>query len=401
MDKRRPNADGRYPIRLSVAKNHQTVYIGTNIALYIKEWNQKTGVCVNHPNKTYINRKLQKQKLDAESVDLNLQMKNTYDSLTANDVKVKILSEIREETCGRGDFEDFFIKTANNKNPSTRDIYLFTLSRIRRFCGSKLTQLNFSDITPAWLSDFENFLARTAPSANARGIHLRNIRSVFNSAITEEVTSNYPFRRFKIKTEKTRHRAMSVESLRDLFNYDCEEYQQRHIDMFKLSFFLIGINLADMARLKSIVDGRIHYIRCKTHRPYSIKVEPEALFIIKKYRGKKWLLDILDNNDKHQYYAKHLNKALQSVGELTRSGLGGKKHIKRAFPGLTLYWARHTWATIAASLDVPKEVIAASLGHSDNSVTAIYIDFDIKKIDRANRMVMDYVLYDKKETWYQ
>lgn len=66
------------------------------------------------------------------------------------------------------------------------------------------------------------------------------------------------------------------------------------------------------------------------------------------------------------------------------------------FPELTTYWARHSWATIAASLDIPKETIAAALGHGGNTVTDIYIDFDAKKIDEANRRVIDWVLYGKK-----
>ena len=63
---------------------------------------------------------------------------------------------------------------------------------------------------------------------------------------------------------------------------------------------------------------------------------------------------------------------------------------------LTTYWARHTWATIASELDIPKDTIAAALGHGGNSVTDIYIDFDLKKVDEANRKVLDYVLYGKK-----
>ena len=60
---------------------------------------------------------------------------------------------------------------------------------------------------------------------------------------------------------------------------------------------------------------------------------------------------------------------------------------------LTTYWARHSWATIAASLDIPKETIAAALGHGGNTVTDIYIEFDKRKIDEANRKVLDWVLY--------
>lgn len=62
------------------------------------------------------------------------------------------------------------------------------------------------------------------------------------------------------------------------------------------------------------------------------------------------------------------------------------------YPELTMYHARHTWASLAAELDIPKETIAAAPGHSQSSVTDIYIDFDQRKVDEANRRVIDYVL---------
>ena len=80
-------------------------------------------------------------------------------------------------------------------------------------------------------------------------------------------------------------------------------------------------------------------------------------------------------------------------------GKRGKKTFEPEFPGITTYWARHSWATIAASLDIPKETIAAALGHGGNTVTDIYIDFDRAKIDRANRMVIDWTLYGKRRKW--
>ena len=65
--------------------------------------------------------------------------------------------------------------------------------------------------------------------------------------------------------------------------------------------------------------------------------------------------------------------------------------LGRIMHGVTAYYARHTWATIASSLDIPKDTIAAALGHGGHSVTDIYIDFDRTKIDRANRLVIDAV----------
>ena len=117
--------------------------------------------------------------------------------------------------------------------------------------------------------------------------------------------------------------------------------------------------------------------------------------IIERNKGKEWLINPLDGNTNYKNYARRLNDALQSIGEV-EIGKQGRKTIKSLHPELTTYLARHTWATIAASLDIPKETIAAALGHGGNTVTDIYIDFDQRKVDDANRRVLDWVLYEKK-----
>lgn len=280
-------------------------------------------------------------------------------------------------------------------NRGTRGVYKHTLDRIRAF-DKNVDNKMFEDIDLKWLTDFEAFCAKTA-CKNARNIHLRNIRAVFNNAIDYEITTAYPFRRFKIRPEPTRKRSLSVEELRKLFDYPVEDYAEIYREMFRLIFMLVGINSVDLHGLKSITrDGRIEYKRAKTGRLYSIKVEPEAREIINKYRGKNGLLCIADRWSDSRNFRRQCNKALQKIGQVERKGRGGKKTITAEFEGVSTYWARHTWATIAASLDIPKDTIAAALGHGGDTVTDIYIDFDQKKVDAANRRVLDWVLYGKR-----
>ena len=43
-------------------------------------------------------------------------------------------------------------------------------------------------------------------------------------------------------------------------------------------------------------------------------------------------------------------------------------------------------------LDIPKETVAAALGHEmGNRITAVYIDFDQRKVDDANRRLIDHI----------
>lgn len=312
------------------------------------------------------------------------------------DREVKKHEEAPEVTLGQ--FVTQFQSFINGKtNKGTKGVYKHTLDRIRLY-DPDVDKKSFEDIDLKWLTGFEAFCAKTA-SKNARNIHLRNIRAVFNNAIDYEITTAYPFRRFKIRPEATRKRALTVEELRELFAYPVEEYAEIYRDLFKLSFFLIGINCKDLHGLKRITkDGRIEYKRAKTGRLYSIKVEPEAMEIIKKYQGKSGLLCIADRWSDSRNFRHQCNKALQRIGEVERKGRGGKKIITSAFPEVTTYYARHTWATLAADLDIPDAVISQALGHSGdtNSTTAIYIKRNEKKVDAANRRVIDWVLYGKR-----
>ena len=68
------------------------------------------------------------------------------------------------------------------------------------------------------------------------------------------------------------------------------------------------------------------------------------------------------------------------------------KALGEIHTGLTTYWARHSWATIAASLDISEDTIALALGHaSAHATTSIYIERSLRKVDEANRRVLDAV----------
>ena len=229
-------------------------------------------------------------------------------------------------------------------------------------------------------------------SINTRSIHMRNIRAVFNDAIDNGITSAYPFRKFKIKNEATVKRALHVEELRRLFSMDVDPWLQRYVDCFKLSFMLIGINLADLLTLgkDSMHLDRIQYHRKKTHRLYDIKVEREAMELIEKYKGRGMLLSWGEGRTSYRSFLMQMDKYLKRLNE------GNDGSLNFSVP-LTTYVARHSWASIAASIDIPIDTISHALGHGlGNRTTAIYIDFDMKKVDEANRKVLDWVLYEKR-----
>jgi len=404
LDTRRVKPGSPANLKVAIAHLKKTAYIPLKAKLFPEQWDASRSVVVNHPEEKLLNLYISSVKQQVDRTIILLADSGVLKSMDVVDIKQEVERRLDPEKAEekaqsqkrKGQFASRFLAFAQSKTPSTCGVYMQTYRRMLAYVGNDLEKLNFEDITKDWLVAFDNFMAQTAPSRNARNIHLRNIRAVFNDAIDNDITTFYPFRRLQIKPEPTAKRNLTAEELRTLFSFPAEEHALYYIDIFKLIFLMIGINVVDLCRLKELVKGRAEFKRAKTHRLYSIKVEPEAMEIIERHRGKDWLIDVLDRYTNHNDFTRRMDKTLKKVGPVKRVGRGGKKNYSPLFPKLTTYWARHSWATIAMSLDIPRDTIAHALGHGTNTVTDIYIDFDQSKVDEANRKVIDWVLYGKK-----
>lgn len=287
-------------------------------------------------------------------------------------------------------FEEFM---ETKTNESTRGIYETTRKRLVMYDEKAL----IDDIDRRWLDGFLAHEIMRGRKMNGIAIDFRNMRAVFNWAIDNEETKNYPFRKFTIKTERQKFLYLSIEEMREYRDIEVEDFMEKYRDMFLLGFYLIGINLSDLLELpaNAIKHGRIVYRRKKTGRLYDIKVEPEALEIINKYHGTKHLVRFLDDGTKLSSFKRQLGDYIKRIGkvELVKNRRGAliKKQLKPLHDDIVWYTARRSWATIAASLDIPKEVIGKALGHSewDSTTTDLYINFDNRKIDEANRKVIN------------
>lgn len=283
-------------------------------------------------------------------------------------------------------YESMFRKFIETKTGRTKEIYECTLRKLQGY-EPKLSRMPVKAITVEWLAGFEAYLAQTAPKKNARNIHLRNVRTVYYLALNDGLVTRNPFRRFRISPEATRKRALTPAQLRRLCDAKLEPWLEKYRDAFLLMFMLRGINIVDFCRLEKMEGQYIRYRRSKTGRLFDIRVEPEARQLIERLRGEKHLLYPLDRVKDYRSYTAKLNAALKRIA----AGIPG-------MPPITSYWARHSWATIASRLNIPKDVIAAGLGHAASSVTDIYIDFDDRKIHAANRRIIRHVFGSTEES---
>lgn len=391
LDTRRCKKDGSFPIVVEV-RNKDKIRVSTPYSAIPENW-EGTQFNKNESNFKRKNIILQDLFNRAERFLLDLDEKQKW--ISDKEMRIKLSAIISgcepedNRTMKFIDCLDEFISHKDKKGTCT--VYTTTRNKITSFDPD----CTFDTINKDWLMRFEQWMKESGMKINSYAIHLRNIRAVFNYAIDEEYTTLYPFRKFKIKKEETRKRSLTVGQLRTLRDYPCEEYQRKYRDIFMLMFYLIGINATDLFQAKKadVVNGRLEYKRDKTSKLYSIQIQPEAQAIIDRYAGSgEYLLDVMDEYKNYKDFLHRMNIGLQQIGEVRRKGRGGKKIRTPLFPELSSYWSRHTWATIAAGLDIPKDTISEALGHEHgSSTTSIYINFDQQKVDEANRKVIDFL----------
>ena len=393
FDRRNKGAIKDFPVKIAISVKSKTAYIATGIYLSPEQWD----ATANNAKKAAVAIKLTEKKLVIDKTIESLRISGRLHLLSARDIKELILQTRQKEEealimSGKTVLDCFEEYISLKNKPGTITVYRSTIRRLRA-CPYFKDSYTFDDITAGWLRTFEGFLAETAPSANARGIHLRNLRTVFNYSIREGyTTAPYPFKVFKIKGEPTKDRSLSAEELRTFFNAECPDTQAKYRDIFKLSFLLCGINLEDLLQVRELKGGRIEVNRAKTGQPISIKVPQQASDIIYKYKGKDYLLNILDRCHNYKNYLHRLNDNLKSIGKIYNAKTK-KWEGESLFPDISYYWARYSWATIAAELDIPERTIGAALAHSTaKSVTSIYTRVEMrKKIDAANLAVFNEV----------
>lgn len=371
--------NGTAPLCIAVNHASSSCYIAMpGVRLKREQWDKVRKRVINHHQADTIN-----------SVALSTLAKANEAVMQLGNVRGMTTAKVRDmiaEHIYPGEDVDTSVMTvmrtyqAECNRPNTADKFEQTATHLTRWLGNKgARKLQFSDITPDWLEAFDRYLISYCPSLNSRSIHMRNIRTIYNYAINHNLTgAPYPFRQFKIKSAPSTPTALTLEQMRKLWHYTpATDAQAYALDIFKLIFALIGINMADLCVLVKVSQGRINYTRQKTGRVYSVKVENVAKRLIEAHRGKKYLVDILEHYKSVHVATTMINRHLKDIA----SDLG--------LPPITTYTARYTWATLAASIDVPIEVISQALGHTYGmAVTLGYIMPDRRKVDEANSKVL-------------
>jgi len=385
LDRRRATARGLYPIQFLLSSKGKVTTIGTGVNIRPEHWNGEVNKAVlpKCPNARAINESIESLFFKYTNTLRNLENDGKLVGKSVTEIK-KLLVEVRSGS-SKESLTDYFSRYAESRRTEkSREVYRYTLKTIRAFDNEEVP---FEKVNVIWLKAFDAHLEKQGVGINTRAIHFRNLRAVFNSAINEDLIGleYYPFRKFKIASSRKDKEALTEEQLQRLIAYDTPyPFRRTARDLFLLSFYMCGMNLVDLYHLDRLRDGRAHFVRTKTSgkniNPVSILVQPEAAEIIARYAGAEHVLRFIEERATYDTFIHQVQRALRHIAK------------ELGIEGLTFYWARYTWATLADKLGISEKEISKGLGHVDTSIAGkFYISYDWTKVDRANRTVLDYI----------
>lgn len=269
------------------------------------------------------------------------------------------------------------------------ETYTTSLNSFRRFRNDKDVPLD--KIDSDMMQAYEAWLKTNGVSPNSSSFYMRNLRAVYNRAVEKELMpQRFPFKHVYTGVDKTVKRAVPLKTIRRIKEMDLSLNPSADFarDMFLFSFYTRGMSLVDMAYLKKkdLANGILSYRRRKTGQQLLIRWEKPMQEIVDKYDtgSSIYLLPIIkphskkDERTQYIYAGHNINRNLKGIGRNLGLSLS-----------LTMYVARHSWASAARSKNVPLSVISEGMGHDSEATTRIYLaSLDNMVIDRANSLIL-------------
>ena len=386
-------ADGTITVKIRMIHNSKAKYCTTSVTVTKEQLTKRMDRITDQRVVDALNVKLDEYRRIASLID------------GAEYYSADMLWERIQETLRGGhtfslDYFDYAKTKRATMDKKTAEGYKSAFNMLERYLGKDHIDINQIDYK--FLLKFRDFIEQqTSKGSRAVSYYLSCLRHIHNLAREEYNDDDtgivriprQPFHKGLIPPQPvTQHRTLSLEQMHAIMSYDPHTERGRLAkDVFLLSFYLIGINTADLYYLapESLKNGIINYNRCKTDStrqdgaPMSVRVEPEADELLLQHKGRRLLFDFADRYSTHQNFNKNVNKGLKEIGDAI------------GVSDLSTYYARHTWATFARNeCGVEKATVHEALNHAPDKserITDIYVKRDWSHVWEANRKVLDYV----------
>ena len=284
--------------------------------------------------------------------------------------------------------ESIIIKLKQNGKVRTSETYTSALNSFKKF--RKDEDIMLDCLNSEVMEAYEAWHQSRGVAPNTISFYTRILRAVYNRAVEEDIVENKnPFRHVYTGVDKTIKRALPLPVIKKIKALDLSltpalDYAR---DMFMMSFMLRGMSFIDMAFLRKtdLQNGYVTYRRRKTGQKLVIEWTNEMQLILDKYpeNASDYLLPVIRNpgtNERCTYHnmGYNINHSLKAVAKV----------VGVSIP-LTLYVARHSWASIAKSKGIPLSVISEGMGHDNEATTQIYLaSLDTSAVDKANSLII-------------
>lgn len=285
---------------------------------------------------------------------------------------------------------DFYKQLGNEQRA---DRYLRALEKLRKFTRGK--DITFAELTRDRMEMWEAWMKQEGNCMNTISYYNRILRTLYNKAVDDEIIEDTkPFKKCYTGNEKTVKRAIPIAKVKQLAHIDLPD-KKKHLqfarDMFMLSFYTRGMSWIDLVTLKKtdIQQGVIVYRRHKTNQKLYIKIEKPMKELFEKYwdDDSDYLLNVIKSKDESGARREsknalfRINKALHELG----------KYI--GVENLTMYVARHSWASACKNSNIPISVISEGMGHDNEETTRIYLaQLDRSIVDKANKKIINQIV---------
>ena len=288
-------------------------------------------------------------------------------------------------------FQEFMMsiidEKSRNGNIRTAECYRSALNSFERYLQCRPVFL--SEINTLMINNYEKSLKQRQICMNSISFYMRILKAVYNMAVRKKLVRDiHPFREVYTGIAKTRKRSLDLETIRRIKHLKPmnkgESFAQ---SIFLFSFYTRGMAFVDIAFLQksNLRNGTLIYKRHKTGQVITIRWENAMQEILNRLApsDNSYLLPIIrkegqGGRNQYRYQQYQINKHLHDIG--IRMGLEFE---------LTLYVARHTWASIARSINVPLHIISDGLGHTSESMTNIYLKIiDESRLHEENSRII-------------
>ena len=381
-------------IYYQVIHNRVVRQIRTDCRIFENEWNGKTltvivPVWASDERKNYLQSVVRCIEWDIKRLKAIIALYDKRnESYTADDIVSKFDEQANEQSLFS--FMQEVIGQLKRLNRiRTSETYAATLSSFMKFRDGQDILLCEMDSDTMML--YEAWLKANGVCPNTTSFYMRILRAVYNRAVEKELLEQkHPFKHVYTGIDKTVKRAVPLKAIKRIKELDLtlRPHLDYARDMFLFSFYTRGMSFIDMAYLKKsdLKNGVIIYRRKKTNQQLSIKWEKCMAEIVVKYKDRsatQYLLPIITNplaSERVQYMnaLSRVNVALKEVARL----------VDLQIP-LTMYCARHGWASVAKSKNIPLSVISEGMGHDSEETTRIYLaSLDTSVLDRANSLIL-------------